>query len=503
VRPGVGRLSAVGHPDVRLHLPKHHAVASWLTGAGRQSSFIARTRPMALDHERLAAHAAAQRRRGARHRSDLRQPHWDRPPAAQPGGSAPTLVGALQSPSLPPLASPSEAAARLPDTPAPSYRELIELDGTHSARAATRHQPVRELEADPLDLAILASIASLRHLLSSQVHRHHNAGRASSTTQRRLKRLADAGLVERFQFHRRDGGGVPMAYRISEAGLRALAASDTAEGGRRGLPPGRAQPPPRGGDAVLRQARRDIHVAGWVLALLDRIGGASRAIIRGPEEATLHVPHSARAQDRSSLGPAELLLPGGRAAHDFLRTDSTGSLVAVDRFDSLRPDAVVELDRRLTQPGQPIDLLIECDDRLPDRGAVSKLERYDHFLTGWSVHTRRYGERLEAVPLAVFICRDRARARACARSADTILRASRAYAGEYPFDWEYQGRERTLFVAERDIHERLLLAYGIPRLSPEVRVAAAHGDRRAGEALLEQRSLLLPGEEADVEDFAG
>jgi hypothetical protein len=502
VRPGVGRLSALGHPDVRLHLPKHHAVASWLTGAGRQSSFIARTLPMALDHERLAAHAAAQRLRGARHRSDLRQPHWDRPPAAQPAASERTDSGSLQSRSPATVASPQQAAARLPDTPAHSYRELVELDGTHSARAAMRRQPARELEPDPLDLAILASIASLRHLLSSQVHRHHNAGRASSTTQRRLKRLADAGLVERFQFHRRDGGGVPMAYRISEAGLRALAARDGAHGGHGGLPPGPAQPPPKGGDAVLRQARRDIHVAGWVLALLERIGGASRALIRGPEQATLHVPRSGRAQGRSSLGPAELLLPGGRAAHDFLRADSTGSLGAVDRFDSLRPDAIVELDPRLTQPGQPIDLLIEFDDRLPDRGAVAKLERYDHFLTGWSVHTRRYGERLEAVPLAVFICRDRARARACARSADTILRASRAYAGEYPFDWEYQGRERTLFVAERDIHERLLLAYGIPRLPPEVRVAAAHGDRRAAEVLLEQRSLLPTGEEAGIDPFA-
>ncbi|HEV2981984.1 MAG TPA: hypothetical protein VGX51_11170, partial [Solirubrobacteraceae bacterium] len=31
VRPGVTHLSALGHPDVRLHMPKHHAVASWTT----------------------------------------------------------------------------------------------------------------------------------------------------------------------------------------------------------------------------------------------------------------------------------------------------------------------------------------------------------------------------------------------------------------------------------------------------------------------------------------
>jgi len=60
----------------------------------------------------------------------------------------------------------------------------------------------------------------------------------------------------------------------------------------------------------------------------------------------------------------------------------------------------------------------------------------------------------------------------------------------YPFDWEYQGREQILFVAERDVHERLLLAYGVPRLPPQVRITAARGDRRAGETQVEQRRLM-------------
>ena len=70
-----------------------------------------------------------------------------------------------------------------------------------------------------------------------------------------------------------------------------------------------------------------------------------------------------------------------------------------------------------------------------------------------------------------------------------MLCACRAYAGEYPLDWEYPGRERILFVAERDVHEGLLRAYGVPRLPPEVRVSAAHGDPRAGEAAAEPREI--------------
>src|SRR5271154_3550723 len=77
VRPGVGQLSTLGHPDVRLHLPKHHAIASWTTPQGRQAPFIAQTIPLQVDHGRLAQHAACQLERGGRHRTDLRQPHWD------------------------------------------------------------------------------------------------------------------------------------------------------------------------------------------------------------------------------------------------------------------------------------------------------------------------------------------------------------------------------------------------------------------------------------------
>ena len=35
VRPGIEHLSALGRPDVRLHLPRHHAIASWVTPEGR------------------------------------------------------------------------------------------------------------------------------------------------------------------------------------------------------------------------------------------------------------------------------------------------------------------------------------------------------------------------------------------------------------------------------------------------------------------------------------
>ena len=56
-------------------------------------------------------------------------------------------------------------------------------------------------------------------------------------------------------------------------------------------------------------------------------------------------------------------------------------------------------------------------------------------------------------------------------------------------DWEYPGRERILFAAERDMHEGLLRACGVPRLPPEVRVTLAHGDPRAGETTVEAKEI--------------
>ena len=504
IRPGVERLSTLGHPDVRLHLPKHHAIASWSTAGGRQSPFIGETIALSIDRERLALHAARQAERGARHCDDLRQPHWDRsrrgrePVASGPG--PPERSGALSAAPARGQDAPALAGDQ-PRAPAESYRELAELDGAYSVRRVKRAQAPQPLELERLDLEMLSLIVKMSHVLTSQLHRSFNAGRAATTTQRRLKRLSDAALVERFQFHRRDGGGIPMCYVISRAGRQALRAAGrleidaTAARGEEGLagapddPGAGAKGGAYGGD--LRQARHDVHATGWVLALATAAGLDCPVAVRGPAEAVLSPPTRSTTDGRTALGPGDLRLPGGRTPHNFLRTDRDGRRVEAERFETVRPDAIVRIDGR-GDGVRAIDVIVELDDRVPTAGATGKLERYDHFLAGWCLAIPRYGRRAEALPLVVFVCRDRARARDCARAADLILGACRAYAGEYPLDWEYPGRQRIVFVAERDIHDGLLDARGVPRIPPEVRVTAAHGDPRAGAATAERRMLELP-----------
>lgn len=273
-----------------------------------------------------------------------------------------------------------------------------------------------------------------------------------------------------------------MCYVIAPAGLELLEAHEGS--GWRSC----VEPAPRGAASAherrLRQARHEVHVTGWVLALEHALGGGPLPL-RGGSRATISPPLRSTPAGQVAIGPRELRLPGGRTPHGFLRTDAAGARVEVERFETLRPDASVA--------ARGLELLIERDDRLPTGAAAAKLERYDHLLAGWSLHAPRFARRGAPRPLVVFLCRDRPRARECARCADQVLSACRAYAGEYPHDWEYPGRAAILFAAERDVHEGSLLAYGVQRLPPDVR-AAAHagsGDELAvREPELEVRELI-------------
>jgi Replication-relaxation len=482
VRPDIRNLSALGHPDVRLHLPRHSAIASWVTPEGRQAPFVAHTLELRVDERRLALHAARQADRGGHYREDLSQPHWER-------AAGQHVSGPEETPPDRPQVPPSHSARTAPaGTPAESFRELVDLDAAHSVRWAKPAATPLALDPEPLDIEILALIASMGHVLSSQIHRRFNDGRAVTTTQRRLKRLSDAGLVARFQFHRRDGGGVPMCYCVTRSGLRLSterrgSSAHEMLGGEapRENDPVPQSKDPRTDDRLLRQARHDVHAAGWALAV-ERALGEGLLELSGPDGSAISPPSRSKAGGRVPLAPADLALPGGRAPHDFLRTVGPGVRVEVERFQSIRPDVNVR-----STDGR--ELLVELDDRLPDGAGAAKLERYDHFLAGWSTSIARYARSGGELPIVVFVCRDRSRARECARQADAVLTACRAYAGEYPADWEYPGRRHVVFASERDVHDGVLCAWGVPPLPPQVRVATTGGDPRSRDALVELRDI--------------
>ena len=499
VRAGSRNLSALGRPDARLHLPKHHAIVSFTTPAGRQQPFLARTAPLSVDSSRIAFHLERQAARGGRYLADLRESHWDEPSSLSVAGgeartNAPADPAADAAQDGGHVASPSRATRPTPGSGAidggaapDSYRELAGIDGANRLRIVSPAGTQTRLEPDAMDLDVLALVASFRHALSTQIHRRLNGGRAQTTTQRRLKRLAEARLLSRLQFHRGDGAGTPICYAITDAGIAALerGRGRSRDGARNELtPPTTAPPTPRPGEDSRRtaQVRHELHVTGWVLALEQALA-EGRLRTRGPAESAISPLVGRGGQSERALAPQDLRLPAGRTAHDFLRTIATGERAEVTRFETVRPDATIEL------PGGT-DLLVELDDRLPVGPRAQKLERYDHLISGWAMQTKRYGARLGRPPRAVFVCRDRARARECARRADSLIVAAQAYPGRYPEEWEYPGRRGIMFAAERDVHAGVLCVYAVHRLPPEVRASRATGAPGARLAEPELRELV-------------
>jgi Replication-relaxation len=516
LRPESDQVAALASPDVRLHLPKHWAIASWVTPQGRAQPFVAQTMALRTDPGRIARHRAAQHARGGRPLERFHQPHWDRelddvtedvlPPtratAVAPDATlpppAPSLVveepaatgrpeerGAGAADETTVRLAPSRARVTTEDTqPAPpvAAADLItftELAAIDEARSVTwpRRSDRKSATPDALDLTLIAWLAELRFALATQMHRTFFADKSYSTTQRRLKRMHQAGWVERFQYFRQDGSSSPLVYLATDAGIKAA----TGQVGPHGhyLHPKRSYCEPATSDPMMRKAQHDVHVVAWVLALQSLLGDQARNV-RGPQSGRLVPPWRTVNGERHDYGPDDLHLPGGRMPHGFLRTDQgRRTREPLTRFEAIEPDATVELRMRNGRHLFHTDLFVELDRTSKPSKNVAKFERYDHLITGWARHKDRHAKYLSTLPLVVFVCRDDESAREFCRAADPVVTACHSYAGEYPGEWEYAGRERMFFAAERAIHEGSLAAYALPRLPPEVRVAQADGDRRA------------------------
>lgn len=432
IRGGDEQLARLFSPDVRLHLPRHTALASWTTPGGRERPFIATTIPLALDRERIDWHTRAQHARGGR---ELRDPA----PPPDPFARSPAAI----VPRSPSATAPSGATAlaRSPSGPPPaSYGELLALDGAARVRLLAVPAPARTGRLGPSDRELLAWLAGARCALTSQIHRRLHPARSLSVTQRQLKRLADAGLLARFQLHRDDGGGIPLCCALTQAAIELL-----------GLQARRA---PELREDALDGLRSDVHLVGWLLALEARAGGALVEVL-GPGRAAI-VP--------GAREPSGLDLGAGLRARDFLASGRDGSRAPAERFAAVRPSAVASLRTAGGPIERPGDLLVVADAG----DSPAWLEGYDHLLGGWWRSVERY-RRAGVPPTVVIVCPDHAQALARVSAADAVLSATLAQIGVEPAAWQRGGRAGIHFVAEEDLHRGLLHAWRVPPLPPSLR----------------------------------
>jgi hypothetical protein len=456
LRVGDQTVATLAAPDVRLHLPRHTAVVSWSTPTGRDRPFIGRTIPLTVDSARIDRLARLQRERGGREIDELspRRRLVD-PRVPEPTPPASPASDRLRQPP-PALQSPATAGDCEDRPPAGAHAStFVELEAVDEA-TGVRWLPVvagtRHPRLDPRELELLSWIAAARCVLSSQAHRRTSPGKALTSTQRRLKRLADAGLLARFQLHGGDGGGVPFCCAATQRGLELLELA------------GRQAP-------VLEQKnldslRGDLHTVGWLLAL-EALAPGSVLSVLGPGRTRVAPPPGA--------GIAALVLEPGLRARDFLcGAADGGERRQVANFAGVTPAAAVEL--RLGCPGTRTTADLLVFHAPPDATrAVGLLERCDHLLAGWWRLVPRYA-RLGGPPTVVILSATSAAARAAAELADPILVACLARIGEPPGRWVYPGRSGVVFAAEPDLHDGRLGGWHLAELPPTIRVAAASTD---------------------------
>ena len=248
VRAGDEQLATLASPDVRLHLPRHTAVASWTT-AGRTRA--------AVHRDDAAAAARPRPDRMARRRAACAR----RPRAARPGAAARGDRRAVTPDRVAVAPAGRDAGRGIAAAAAGELRRATRSRPRSPAEAAERGAPV----ARPAPCARRPRAAGVarrgaRCALSSQIHRRVNPERSLTATQRQLKRLADRGLIARFQLYRDDGGGVPLCCAVTEHAIELLGLT-----GRHA---------PRLDPTALEGLRADVHLVGWLLALEARAGDA-------------------------------------------------------------------------------------------------------------------------------------------------------------------------------------------------------------------------------------
>ena len=205
----------------------------------------------------------------------------------------------------------------------------------------------------------------------------------------------------------------------------------------------------------MRRARHDLHVNAWGLALEAQLGEAVRRI-RGPRNSYVAPPTRSAGGERRAIGPDELRLPGGRTPHGFLRTDRGRRRVAVEEFAAIEPDLTIELRLREAEQIVVTDLFVELDRTFKPAKNIDKFERYDHMISGWCTLKDRYAKHCTPLPWSSSSAATRPTPRSSAAPPIRSSPPAHAYGGEYASEWDYPGRERMVFVAERDVHDGAL-----------------------------------------------
>jgi protein involved in plasmid replication-relaxation len=312
---------------------------------------------------------------------------------------------------------------------AQSYLEAHRYDG-----AVVQHDRREQLipcAVQPRDVAIVRDVWRYKFLTAPQLLELWWPNGVAWPGQRRLRKLFDAGYIERFRPLARRGS-YPWTYHLGEGGHRLLR--------REGLIPPTQRYYPRT-IYDFGHVLHELQLNAWVLAFRR---ATSEAFQAWHGEIDIAPP--------SETGRAPLRLEDDWSAEDL--RDPRARL--------LRPDAALEVV--CTDAEGVRTNLVEYDrTRRLDKN-YDKFRRYDAFLCWWWRYSA-YADQ-PAPPLVIFVCQTQEQRQQFLAAADYELTGHHWHPSAAPERHDYVGRTRLLFALEHDAHAGILEAWQLPRFPP-------------------------------------
>jgi Replication-relaxation len=318
-----------------------------------------------------------------------------------------------------------------PDEVPASYLDAHRYDGppiVHDRRAGLIACAVQRRDSE-----LLKALQRHKFLTAPQIHELFWAATGTWPAQRRLRKLFDAGLVERFRPLARRGS-YPWTYHLGAEGHRLLRDAGV-------VPAGSRYKPRRLYDFGYVLAA--LHLNGWVLAVRRQAG---LAFLGWDGERRIDAERRRR-------------LPGDDGRWRLGDDRSVRGLLDA-RERPVCPDAVIELAR--SDGVGKNGFLIEWDRTVRLDRHFDKFRRYDAFLCGWWWRCPREAVD-EEPPFVVFVCQDERQRELFMRAADSELTGHHWHPSIDPEQHEYVGRRRILFALDRDAHAGSLEVWRLPK----------------------------------------
>ena len=354
----------------------------------------------------------------------------------------------------------------------PAPKAIEELHRIEQLKYRTR-EPLEDERSEPLprlndnDMSALAALDRLGFLAGEQLGRCSWPATELNNVQKRLRKLASAGLVHRYplQLEGQRGGRSTYLYALSPKGL--YVGQHPPQGRRPSISERREY---RTSEAIDgRDLRHDLGAASWLISFLRAFPSVTADNWRTPRSHSGHLDVPTVGAGRRGERREMTMFDAERAL------DESCCFVDVKPPQKIVPDLSIELrlphgDRLITT-----DLLVEVDNTGKPEHNAPKFRAYDSLLCGWCLSLPRY-EKLATRPFCLFVCPDQNAIRVLMRRADSEMTGGVGVKGmSDPDKWYYAGRDHIAFTTMELIHYGLPTAWMLPSYPPKMR--AQLGDR--------------------------